>query len=206
MRKTIIYLCCLGLMILLLTTCISVTLNNSPTPTSAKVTAPPLQPQPTSTTPPPTSIPTTVPPTQTPPPVGVDRVKIFLIAMGDNGVSAKKIGCGDSVVPVVVAIQPTTGVLRSALTELLGLEGQRYYGQSGLYNALYLSQLTIDSLNIVNREAIINLKGTLTIAGDCDDPRIKAQLEEVALQFNTIDKVSIFINGISLEHLLSGRG
>jgi hypothetical protein len=205
-KKAIYNFFSLGLIILLLTACISVTTGNPFTPTPVKVSAPTLQQKPTNTTAPPTLMPTANHLTETPQPNGMDRTNIYLIAVGDNGMAGKKIGCGDSVIPVVVAIQPTTGVLRAALTELFGLEGQSYYGQSGLYNALYLSHLTIDNLNIINRKAIINLKGTLKIAGDCDDPRIKAQLEEIALQFNTIDQVSVFINGISLDQLLSGRG
>ena len=44
------------------------------------------------------------------------------------------------------------------------------------------------------------------LGGVCDDPRIKAQLEESALQFNTVDKASVFINGVPLDQLLSGQG
>lgn len=167
------------------------------TPIVTPGTITPISPKPTNTI---------MPPTQTPQPAGADRVKIFLIAVGDNGVSGKQVGCGDSLVPVDMAISPTLAVLQAGLTELFKLEGQKYYGQSGLYNALYQSHLTITSLNIVNREAIISLAGTLSIAGDCDDPRIKNQLEAIALQFNTIDKVSVYINGVSLDQLLSGRG
>jgi len=50
-------------------------------------------------------------------------------------------------VPVGTEIKPTTGVLRAALKALLVLEGQAYYGRSGPYNALYLSDLTIGSLS-----------------------------------------------------------
>ncbi len=57
-------------------------------------------------------------------------VKIFLVATGDNGVSGKMIGCGDSLVPVTQQIVPTQGVLRAALEILLGIQ-QQYYGQSG---------------------------------------------------------------------------
>src|SRR5512135_3561797 len=35
-----------------------------------------------------------------PPPAGPQLVKIYLIAVGDNGVSGDLIGCGDSAVPV----------------------------------------------------------------------------------------------------------
>jgi len=175
---------------------VSITFRN-PTPTVIPGTITSISPKPTNTS---------MPPTQTPQPAGADRVKIFLIAVGDNGVSGKQIGCGDSLVPVDMAISPTLAVLQAGLSELFKLEGQKYYGQSGLYNALYQSHLTITSLNIVNREAVISLAGTLSITGDCDDPRIKNQLEAIALQFNSIDKVSVYINGVLLDQLLSGRG
>jgi hypothetical protein len=166
--------------------------------------APTIRPQP-SLTPWPTFTPIIIPPTSTTAP-GATSIKVFLIALNDNGVSGKKIGCNDSLVPVLVQIDPTLAVLKASLNELFRLQGQMYYGSSGLYNSLYQSNLSIDSLNIVNREAIIQLKGTLTLGGVCDDPRAKAQLEEIALQFSTIDKASVFINEVPLNQLLSGQG
>ncbi len=56
----------------------------------------------------------------------------------DNGVSGTKFGCDDSLVAVEVPIAPTVGVLRAALNQLLSLKSS-YYGQSGLYTALYQS-------------------------------------------------------------------
>lgn len=193
--------------IIFFTSCVTIQLSQ-PTPLPPTST---FRPQPTSQLPTltlsPQSIATSIPqatikPTQ----AGVNKVMIFLIAIGDNGASGKKIGCGDSLVPVEVQIAPTLGVLRAALNELFKLQGQRFYGTSGLYNALYQSNLSIESLNIVNREAIIQLKGNLILGGVCDNPRAKAQLEEIALQFNTIDKVTVYLNGRPLQQLLSGQG
>jgi hypothetical protein len=189
----------------ILSACVTISFQN-PTPTSIPATAQPLPTNPIpSQTPLPTFTPIILPPTSTPS-QGATSIKIYLIALEDNGISGKKIGCNDSAVPVFINIEPTVAVLKASLIELLKLEGKREYGQSGLTNSLYQSHLSIESLNIVNREAIIKLSGTLTSGGVCDDPRIKAQLEETALQFSTIDKVSIFINNIPLDQLLSGRG
>ena len=69
-----------------------------------------------------------------------NKVKIFLIAMGDAGQTGTPVGCGDSAVPVEVEIQPTQGILKAALTTLLSIKNP-YYGQSGLYHALYQSDL-----------------------------------------------------------------
>ena len=133
-------------------------------------------------------------------------VKIFLITLGDNGKSGKLIGCGDSLVPVEIALEPTADVLRATLIELLNLSSVMTPGQSGLYNALSLSELAIQELDIANGEAIIYLSGTLIIGGECNIPRIEAQLTETVLQFSNIDRASIFINDIPLEELLSLEG
>ncbi|HVN53157.1 MAG TPA: GerMN domain-containing protein [Anaerolineaceae bacterium] len=129
-------------------------------------------------------------------------VQIFLIAVGDEGKAGKKVGCGDSVVPVKVEIQRTQGVLRAALQALLSKKDQ-YYGQSGLYNALYQSDLQVGSLAIVNGKAEIHLTGTLKLGGECDNPRVQAQLEETALQFSTVRDTAIFINDRTLAEALS---
>jgi hypothetical protein len=131
-------------------------------------------------------------------------LKIFLVALDDGGVSGKAVGCGDSAVPVTIEIPYTTAVLRAALTELLSIKDQ-YYGESGLYNALYQSDMTIDGINLVNGEAVIKLKGKFSLGGICDNPRFQAQLEETALQFSTVQKASFFINNVPLEDLLSGQ-
>jgi hypothetical protein len=202
MKKSIIFVCLLAA---ILTGCVTVQIIQP----TAMPPVPTLKPQPTSQPPtmPPLPTFTPIPPaTSKPTQAGASEVKIFLIAIGDNGASGKKIGCNDSVIPIKVQIQPTLGVLRAALTKLFELYGQKEYGASSLSNALYQSNLSIESLNIVNREAIIHLKGSLVLGGVCDDPRVKAQLEEIALQFSSVDKASVFINGVPLNQLLSGQG
>lgn len=171
------------------------------TPTAQIITATP-QPLPSSTPTPLPAAPTPIP-TQ---PAGLDRVNIYLVAVGDNGASGILIGCGDSLVPVEVRIEPTLGVLRAALNELFKLKGQSMYGQSGLYNALYLSDLTISDVAVIDGEARIDLKGKLITGGECDIPRIEEQLNATALQFSTVDRVSIRVNGVKLEELLDLRG
>jgi hypothetical protein len=118
------------------------------------------------------------------------KTYIYLIALEDGG----QVGCGDSVVPVVIDIEPTVAPMTAAYNRLLSIKDQ-FYGESGLYNTLYQSNLTLAGINIVNREAIVSLTGTLTLAGECDDPRYKAQLVQVALQYSTVDRVTIWLNG-----------
>ena len=182
----------------------SLTIVATQTPQVITATVPP---PPTATTIPPSPLPPTqIPPKTQPTSQGLDRVKIYLIAVGDNGVSGKLIGCGDSLVPVEVSIAPTLGVLRAALNELFKLEGQEYYGESGLYNALYQSHLSIAEVAVVDGEARIYLQGSLTLGGVCDNPRVEEQLKAIALQFNTVNHVSVYINGDPLKKLMDMKG
>lgn len=130
------------------------------------------------------------------------RTQIYLVALEDNGQSGQKIGCSDSLVPIEINIEPTNAPLTAALEQLLHPEAP-YYGQSGLYNAFYQSDLSIDGIDIENEQATIALSGTLIVGGVCDTPRIRGQLEQTALQYNTISSVDIFLNGEPLEVVLS---
>jgi hypothetical protein len=177
-------------------------------PTEAPIsTAPLAQPSPTVAYVPPTD--TVVPPapilaapTSAPAP---QRVQIFLIALEDNGQSGQPVGCGDSAIPVMVETPPTQEVLKASMESLLSMQDQ-YYGESGLYNALYQSDLQVESITLENGKAVIHLTGTLMLGGVCDNPRVEAQLEATALQFSTVQEVSIFINGKTLEEALSLQG
>jgi len=163
-----------------------------PAPTQAQPA--PTQVQPSATKPAATQAPTTSSSSQ--------NAKLFFVAIGDNGVSGKMIGCGDSLVAVTVALDNPAGPLRSALEQLLAMHNP-YYGQSGLYNALFRSDLSVQSVTIQNGVAQINLGGAMTLGGVCDNPRVQQQLEAVALQFSTVQQVHIFINGRSLQDVLS---
>src|SRR5574341_209995 len=158
---------------------------------SATITGPsPTSPLPTGTA---------VPPTST---AAQQTVKVFLIAIGDNGQSGTLVGCGDSAVPVTVTIPPTQGVLRAALQKLLSMK-QQFYGESGLYNALYQSDLQLKSVTIDQGKAIIHLTGTIMLGGVCDAPRVEAQIKQTALQFSTVNDVTVFVNDKPLEEVLS---
>jgi sporulation and spore germination protein len=156
----------------------------------------------TNTVPPPTSVlppATTIPPNATAAP---QTVKIFLIALEDNGQSGPLVGCGDSVVPATVTIARTQGVLRAALEKLLSVQEQ-FYGESGFYNALYQSDLQLKTVTIDQGKAIIHLTGAVMLGGVCDSPRFEAQIEQTALQFSTVSSVEVFINDIPLQDVLS---
>jgi spore germination protein GerM len=136
---------------------------------------------------------------------GAREVKLFLIAVDDAGRLGKKIGCGDSVVAVTRELRPTRTPLRAALEELLRIP--RTYGSDPeLYNALYQSELKLVSVSVRRGIARLSFAGRLITGGVCDSPRVQAQIEETALQFPTVKKVKVFINGVPLSVYLSERG
>lgn len=191
------------------------TMTDLPSPTSAASVAPTVAPADTPTIAP-TLVPTpsspvvgtpTIRPTSARAPIptsGTMQIKLFFVAINDNGKSGKKIGCDDSLVTVNRPIPSTSTPLTAAYKELLGLRDQNY-GQSGLYNALYQSSLKFAGASISDAKATVNLTGTLKLGGVCDNPRVAAQLEQVALQFATVQQVVILVNGVPLDKLLSEK-
>ncbi len=139
---------------------------------------------------------------QVTPTSSLNTVNIFLVALEDNGISGKKIGCDDSLVPVSIEIAPTYAVLREAFNQMLALDDP-YFGESGLYNALYQSDLEVEDITLKDGDALIYLTGSLVLGGVCDSPRVEAQLTETAMQFSTVKTVTIYINGKLLKDALS---
>jgi hypothetical protein len=171
------------------------TLQNTAIPQSSATLPPvaPTAPEPSATAPLPTET------------IADQTVLIYLIAIDDNGQSGDQVGCGDSLVPVEVQVGPRQDVLRAAIEALLSIKDQ-YYGESGLYNALYQSDLQVESLTLESGTAVINLTGTVALGGECDDPRFVGQLEKTAMQFSTVSQVEIMINGQPLSDYISLRG
>jgi spore germination protein GerM len=135
------------------------------------------------------------------PAITEQQVRIAYIAIGDNGQKGEAIGCEDSVVTVnrvVQATSPIEGALQSLLTD----KSERY-STSGLRNALWQSTLTLDAVTLVDQTANIKLSGEFRLAGACDIPRVKAQLEKTVKESADVSVVNITVNGKTLEDALS---
>ncbi len=114
------------------------------------------------------------------------------------------IGCGDTLIAVKEIIAPTQGVLVATLTKLFSLkEREVKVGSATYYNALYQSNLKVDSVTIANGVATVKISGTTQLGGECDDPRVIAQIKQTVLQFPTIKQANIFINNKKLEDYFS---
>ena len=122
---------------------------------------------------------------------------LFFVAIEDGGQSGTPIGCGDSLIPTATLIEKSTttaDAITNTLQKLFAMHDQ-YYGESGLYNALYTSDLEVASVSISGDAATVALTGQLLIGGECDEPRIEGQLEAVVLQFPGINSVTFTLNG-----------
>jgi hypothetical protein len=127
--------------------------------------------------------------------------RMYLIALEDGGKSGPAVGCGDSLVAVDLPVKD----LKLAVRQLLD-NRDRLYGQSGLYNAFYQSDLKLNRIERTKDGISANLTGKLVLGGECDNPRVKAQLE-VTLRQSTDSRipVTIRVNRDLLDDLLSGR-
>lgn len=123
------------------------------------------------------------------------EVKVYLVAVGDEGRRGRKIGCDDSLVPVRRAVNADGSPLRAALGELLAVPHE-YEG--GLGNYWFGENLRVSGAAISGGTATIRITGRLYVAGVCDEPRIEEQIRETARQFPGVRRVKVFVNGRTL--------
>jgi len=119
------------------------------------------------------------------------------------------VGCQDSLVPVTgldIGNQPTTeDKISAALGKLFAIHDQ-YYGESGLYNALYQSHLSVDRVTLDGSRAVVHISGTFQLGGECDTPRVLGQIQSTVMQFPGITRADIVYQGNLLSIVLSARG
>lgn len=140
-------------------------------------------------------------------PLPGDLVIYLATPEGDPG-PIGPIGCGNYLVPVTRGPLPPTTTDRqiaTALTDLFSIKDQ-FYGESGLMNALYQSNLVVQSVTLDDSgNATVDLTGDYLLSGVCSDAIFRAQIEETARQFSAAS-VAVFINGTPLADVVSGRG
>lgn len=114
-------------------------------------------------------------------------------------------GC-DRVVLEERSIEPTTAPLTVALEELFSLDEENYNGWQH-FIAQTNDTLSFDRATVENGVASIYLEGELTgLSGACDNPRAQIQIEETALQFDTVREVVFFLNGEQTDLIPDERG
>lgn len=128
------------------------------------------------------------------PPAGRE-VKVFLVALDDRGRRGRRIGCGDSLVPVTRNVAAAGTPLTAAVEELLALPREH----EGLQNFWAGEGLRVESAVIGAGVATIRIRGTLPVAGVCDQPRITEQINATARQFRGVRSARVFLNGRRLS-------
>jgi len=130
------------------------------------------------------------------------EVTIYLVAVEDSGISGKKIGCDDSLIPVEII---TDSILESpwnALETLLRIDAN-VVSELELYNALDQSNLELVKFETKDNSVEVYIEGEMLLGGVCDTPRVEEQLYATILQGDQFDQVEIYINGELLEDYLS---
>jgi len=151
-------------------------------------------------------LPTDAPGEATLPPAG--QMMIYLVVPEGSTGPVGPVGCNNYLLPVARGpYQPTTTdeQIAYALLDLFSIKDQ-FYGESRLYNALYQSTLSLDSVTVDDTgQATIKLSGQLLLDGECTAPLVQAQIEQTVRQFG-VPSLTITLNGQPLADALSGRG
>ncbi len=183
-------------------------------PEVTKPTPKPIEPEPTEETPEEEEVskPETETPSETPATSGkvigelkvqadAGSIVVFLTAEKADykGTDAyMEFGCESLLVPVKRSLTKTQSDLAHAIVELITIKQQAYADQ-GLRNAVAPSAPTIKLTNIhyEGKTRVIDFEGSFLSAGTCDDPRIKAQIEETVKLY--VSDYQIRLNGKESE-------
>lgn len=128
-------------------------------------------------------------------------VTVYLVALGGTPAGdaasstpgANGFGCGDWSVPVRTVTQGDPIAPMKLTIERLLSFGQDDAEKLGYRTALAESSVTLDGISKQDDGTyVVALKGQFVPAGECDDPRIKEQVERTIGQFG---KFRIVLNG-----------
>jgi spore germination protein GerM len=133
------------------------------------------------------------------------EIKVYLVALNDDGYQGNRIGCGDSLVAVRRTINKSATPLKAALEELLAMpqEFERDPTKGNLGNYVFGPELKLSSVSISKGTATIHFSGHISVAGICDEPRIVEQIEATARQFPTVKRVKVFVGKETLAEAIS---
>ncbi|MDQ0028731.1 hypothetical protein [Arthrobacter bambusae] len=135
-------------------------------------------------------------------PEQVAPLTVYYVAIGNGGTSGPMIGCGDSLVATTTAPVRFTDQVGPSIGTLLANKS-RDVGMSGLVNVLYQSKLTYLGGELNDSTITIYLSGQFMLAGVCDIPRAKAQLEFTAMAASGATRAQVFVNGRPIDDVLS---
>lgn len=132
-------------------------------------------------------------------------LKLAYIAIGDDGQRGPAIGCGDSVIFETVSqpiIGSTVADRVSAAVKRLLIDRRAILNAPAERNALVNSKLMLDTVTVADGTTTVALSGQFQLDGECDNPRVQAQLEQT-VKNNGADQIHIQVNGRPLNEVLS---
>ncbi len=123
---------------------------------------------------------------------GIDdhtTVRIPLITQGGT------IGCGSKIIFAPHTVAKTTATIDATYRTLFELQENSDIPEDNIRNVVAgYTQLFYDSVTLQNGVAKLYLTGTMYGPGHCAEPDMKAQIEQSALQFDTVNKLEVHIN------------
>lgn len=135
---------------------------------------------------------------------GIQAVQVYLVALEDAGKNGPAVGCGDSLVAVSrPRVSASKQPVQAALEALFAIK-QQTFGQSGLYNALWQSDLRVQRVTLDGQGmAAVALTGTHLLGGECDVPRFKGQILQTILAAPGVKTAVVLLDGQPIDQALS---
>jgi hypothetical protein len=174
-----------------------------PSPTTTETALPPTETQIPTAQPTDTPVPTELPPTdtETPAPSATsqplafkDAIWVYYIELDTGGSD----GCGDTAVPVSIGLPRTGNVAQDVETALRNLLSYKRPDFGPLYNPIYLSNITLNSVTFNESTGYLSviMTGTYVHTKDsCDNTRVKNQMLRTVMQFPQIKGKNLEFNG-----------
>ncbi len=117
-------------------------------------------------------------------------LKIPLVSTGGN------IGCGSKIFFVPHAVPKTTAVLDATYKMLFDIKPEPEIKSDDIRNPIgSYTKLFYQSVSIKDGVAKVMLSGSMYGPGHCSFPEIREQINQSAFQFNTVDKIEVYLNG-----------
>ncbi len=150
----------------------------------------------------------TASPTGSPAPSPAPRaapLTLYYVVLGDDGASGEPIGCGDSLVAFETDSVVTDDVLRASIERLLADPERELGGTPPRYSAIPGGTLAYVSGEVDGGTVTVQLTGAPAPAGECDNPRIEAQLKRTAMAATGATAAVVLVDGELIEDVLSLR-
>jgi hypothetical protein len=130
-----------------------------------------------------------------------------------------KIGCGDALATYTIPVGEEVGIDpvdrvnfilpklldQTLFTQFKESDQAKQVNPYSVFANGSVSKLTLKSIHVQTEDVTVKLDGALALGGTCDSPRAYAQLTSTIGQFFPDKSISIFINDVALEKVLSDK-